>query len=129
MFLHMSVILFTGGSLPQCVLALVDPRGGARDVCPPWGSKFFHFHAVFDKNLKYDSNFGSWRTPLGKILDTPLAGIPPFPPGADPPPQEQTPLEQSPPKGQIPPRSRPCWEIRATSGRYAYYWNAILYFS
>ena len=39
---------------------------------PPWGTKFFHFHAVFGKNLKNNSNFESWRTPLGKILDPPL---------------------------------------------------------
>ena len=45
--------------------------GGARDA-PPRGSKFFHFHALFSKNLKNNSNFGSWRTPLGKILDPPL---------------------------------------------------------
>ena len=33
-------------------LPLADPRGGARDARPPWGSKFFHFHAVFGKNNK-----------------------------------------------------------------------------
>ena len=26
-------------------------KGGTRDVCP-WGSKFFHVHAVFSKYLK-----------------------------------------------------------------------------
>ena len=45
---------------------------GAPGTRPPWGSKFFHFPAVFGKNLKNNSNFGSWRTPLGKILDPPL---------------------------------------------------------
>ena len=43
--------------------SLADPRGGARDARPPWGSKFFHFHAVFGKNVKNNSNFGSWRPP------------------------------------------------------------------
>ena len=33
---------------------------------PPLGSKFFHFHAVFGKNVKNNSNFGSWRPPWGK---------------------------------------------------------------
>ena len=47
-------------------------QGGARDARPPWESKFFHFHAVFGKILKNNGNFGSWRTPLGKILDPPL---------------------------------------------------------
>ena len=45
---------------------LADPKGGVRDACSPRGSKFFHFHAVFGKNLKNNSNFGSWRTPWGK---------------------------------------------------------------
>ena len=47
-------------------------KGGRQGRAPPRGSKFFHFHAVFSKNLKNNSNFGSWRTPLGKILDPPL---------------------------------------------------------
>ena len=51
--------------------ALADPRG-APGTRPPGGSKFFHFHAVFGKNVKNNSNFGSWRPPLGKILDPPL---------------------------------------------------------
>ena len=46
--------------------SLADPRGGARDARPPWGSKFFHFHAVFGKKLKNNSTFGSWRPPWGK---------------------------------------------------------------
>ena len=58
---RMKTILFIGGS-----------KGGARDARPLWGSKFFHFHAVFSKKMKNNSNFGSWRTPLGKILDPPL---------------------------------------------------------
>ena len=53
---------------PLPLLTLVDPRGGA----PLWGSKFFHFHAVFGTKLKNNSFFGSWRNPLGKILDPPL---------------------------------------------------------
>ena len=47
-------------------------KGGRQGRAPPWGSKFFHFHAVFGKNLENNSNFRSWRTPLGKILDPPL---------------------------------------------------------
>ena len=46
--------------------SLADPRGGARDARPSWGSKFFHFHVVFGKNVKNNSNFGSWRPPRGK---------------------------------------------------------------
>ena len=57
--------------------------------------------------------------------DTPLgAGTPKgarHPPGAD------TPWEQAHPCSRHPPRST-CWEIRSTSGRYASYWNAILFY-
>ena len=42
------------------------------------------------------------------------------------------PLEQTPPPGtpswENTPMSSACWEIRPTSGRYASYWNAILFF-
>ena len=43
-----------------------DPRGGATGTRPPWGSKSFHFHAVFGNKLKNNSTFGSWRPPRGK---------------------------------------------------------------
>ena len=59
-----------GGCLLE-IRCIGGSKGGARDA-PPRGSKFFHFHAVFSKNLKNNSNFGSLRTPLGKILDPPL---------------------------------------------------------
>ena len=45
------------------------------------------------------------------------------PSGPGTPPQDQVPARQVHPL-----RSSACWEIRATSGRYASYWNAILYF-
>ena len=51
-------------------------QGGAPGTrAPPWGPKFFHFCAVFGKNVKNNSNFGSWRPPLGKILDPPLEQV------------------------------------------------------
>ena len=37
------------------------------------------------------------------------------------------PPEQTPPRSRLPPQRRPCWEIRSTRGRYASYWNAILF--
>ena len=37
-----------------------------------------------------------------------------------------TPWQVHPP-GRYTPRSSACWEIRATSGRYASYWNAFLF--
>ena len=29
--------------------SVADLRGGSRDAHPSWGSKFFHFHAVFSQ--------------------------------------------------------------------------------
>ena len=69
----------------DCVCGKLPPLQKLKSVCiggskggrqgrapPPWGSKFFHFHAVFGKKIENNSTFGSWRTPLGKILDPPL---------------------------------------------------------
>ena len=42
-------------------------------------------------------------------------------------PQQVHPLAGTPP-WQVHPSSSACWEIRATSGRYASYWNAFLYY-
>ena len=70
MFLHLSLILFTGrGCLPQCMLGYI-PLGG------------------------------------------------------DPPGRHQ--VDTLPPR-KTPPGSSAYWEIRATSGRYASYWNAYLW--
>ena len=33
----------------MAAMAVADLRGGARDTRPPWGPKFFQFHAVFGK--------------------------------------------------------------------------------
>ena len=46
-------------------------------------------------------------------------------------PRPGTPPDQAPPRPGTPPpiqapKSRACWEILSTSGRYASYWNAIL---
>ena len=50
-------------------------KGGSRDVCPPWGPKFFQFHAVFGKiwqNRMLVPPLGTWQPLLGEILDPPL---------------------------------------------------------
>ena len=125
-FLHLSVILFRGGvgCLPQCMLGYHTPQEQT-----------------------------SWSRPLG--ADTPRSRHPPgadtsqeqtplgadAPLGADTPrsrhPPEQTPLqsrhtlEQTPPSRHPPGADTP-WEadsgIRSTSGQYASYWNAFLFF-
>ena len=43
-------------------------------------------------------------------------------------PRDQIPLDQTPPRDQTPSWDQTPQEIRATSGRYASYWNAILLF-
>ena len=61
-------------------------------------------------------------TPLGAApQEQPRSRHPPGrPPGAEPP--------RSRPPGQTPPPpSIACWEIRSMRGRYASYWNAILF--
>ena len=45
------------------VLALADPRGGARDVRPPQDQNSFIFIQFSAKNLQNNSIFWSWRTP------------------------------------------------------------------
>ena len=61
--------------IPVGCVPIGGSNGGRQGCAPPLGSKFFHFHAVFGKNLKNNSNFGSWPTPLGKILDPPLVPL------------------------------------------------------
>ena len=42
-------------------IPLADLRDGAPGTRTPWGSKFFHFHAVFGKlKEKNNSTFGSF---------------------------------------------------------------------
>ena len=43
-------------------------------------------------------------------------------------PRDQAPRQSRLPWDQAPPKCGACWEIWATSGRYASYWNAILFF-
>ena len=59
----MIVLTLIADLFKTVTFTLADPRGGARDAPPPRGSKLFHFHAVFGKNVKNNSNFGSWRPP------------------------------------------------------------------
>ena len=57
--------------------------------------------------------------------DTPLGRYPLW---ADTP-QADTPVARQTPPSKEPPSLRTaCWEIRSTSGRYASYWNAILFY-
>ena len=108
-FLHLFVILFTGGCLPQCMLRYHIPLSRH-----PWS-----------------------RHPLGADThpgaDTPRSKHPPeqTPPRADTPwsrhPREQTPPRADTPPEQTPPSPGADSGIRSMSGRYASYWNAFLY--
>ena len=129
MFLLMSVILSTGGCLPQCMLGFhpreQNPLGAdtPKEQTPP----------------RVDTLLGADISPSRQH--------PPeqTPPRADTPtPREQTPQEQTPPgaytpradpPGSRPPRSRhppppeqtPPPGIWLISGRFASYWNAFLF--
>ena len=62
---------------------------------------------------------------------TPLPGSRHPPPGSRHPPEQTPPQEHTPPQEQTPPEQTPPQEadcsIRSTSGRYASYWNALLF--
>ena len=49
------------------------------------------------------------------------------PPGSRHPPGADTPPRQTPPGADTRPPPQACWAIRSTRGRYASYWNAILF--
>ena len=97
-FLHLSVILFTGG-LPQCMLGYHQPPHPQDHALP---------------RTRHPPGPGTpWTMqPLG--TRQPLLG-------------PCTPSRTMHPPGPCTPQSRACWEIWSTSGRYASYWNAILF--
>ena len=123
-----------GGCLPQCMLGYHTPRSRH----PPW--KQTPPGGRHPPEQTPPRSRTPWRqTPPG--ADTPGSRHPPgsrhTPPGADttPLPEADThPLEQTPTQSRhppeqthTPPSGRACWEIRWTRGRYASYWNAILF--
>ena len=73
---------------------------------------------------------GTWAGTPRTRYTPPRASTPPLRPGK--PPWAGTPagtrytLRQVHPRAGTPSGSSACWEIRATSGRYASYWNAFL---
>ena len=123
MFLHVCVILFTGGggSLGR------PPRTWQGEPPPP------------------DQPPGTWQgespprpTPLGPGRENPpprtrqtpsrdLAGRNPPRPGRHPPGTWQGEHPPPPRPGRPPPRREEDCSIRSMSGRYASYWNAFLY--
>ena len=104
-----------GGDLPHCML------GYTPTPSPP------------DQRPKPPPRTRGRYTPWGRHPPGSEAGVPPGTRGRYPP--EQTPPPPPPDQRQVPPLGpeagtpccSACWEIRATSGRYASYWNAILF--
>ena len=108
--------IFTGvcdsvhrGGLPQCILGYHPP-----DQAPPWEQTPPGADPLgADTHPHPGADTPQEQTPQG--ADTPRADTP----------QEQTPPS---PWSRHPPRHRACWEIWSTRGRYASYWNAILFY-
>ena len=63
----------------QSLLALADPRGGARDARPPLSVQISSISCSFwgklAKIIGWRPHLCSWRTPLWEILDPPLAWV------------------------------------------------------
>ena len=108
-FLHLSVILFTGWGSASVHTGMPTPPGP-----DPPGADTPPDHTPR-------------TTPPG--ADTPPDQYSPGPHRPEPPPWDQTPPGPDPP-GPDPPGPDPPWEadsgIQSTSGRYASYWNAFL---
>ena len=147
MFLQASVILLTGGVPDQ-----VHPPGpgtplgpGTQPLAPgtpPWHQ--VHLPDQVTPSLQCQVHPPRPGTPPDQVPPTrtrytPRPGAPPPGPGTPPPPgtpprtrysppwTRYTPLDQVPPRPGTPPRRRAYWEIRSMRGRYASYWNAILF--
>ena len=101
MFLHMCVILFTGGQS----LGWENPPG--RENPFPLAGR----------------TLPAGRTPLGRENPPPQSR----PPRADTPPGSRPPWDQTPPEQTHPSPLEADCSIRSMSDRYASYWNAFLF--
>ena len=91
-------------------------RSVYQEICSQEGRDLPHCMLGYPPGTR-DRNPSRGRHPPGPEVGTP-------PSWSRPPPRKQ---RQAPSQEQTPPKSSACWEIRATSGRYASYWNAILW--
>ena len=120
MFLHVSVILFTGGGVCPIECWDTHTHPGTRGRHPP-GTR----GNPQTRSRCPPPTLPGADTPLGpEAGPPPRADTPPGPEAGTPPPRADTPPPG--PEAGTPQRSA-CWEIWATSGRYASYWNAILF--
>ena len=108
MFLQASVILSTGGCLPQCMLVYHTPLGAdihLREQTPPRAGNAPWADTSQEQTLPREQT----------------------PPGSRHPPKEQTPPRSRHTPKQTAPPPKAGSGIRSMSGRYASYWNAFLF--
>ena len=121
MFLHVCVILFTGGGLsgqPPRDLAGRTPLGSSRENNPP--PRTWQGETPQDLAGRTPPRDLAGRTPPGPGMErTPPRDLA----GRTPPPTRQTPPRDL---AGRPPREEDC-SIQSMSGRYASYWNAFLF--
>ena len=126
-FLHLSVIHSVHrGGLPQCMLGYHPLPPQSR---PPWEQMPPRSrHPPEQTPPRPDPPWEQTPSLPSPPEQTPPGTRPPGtkPPGPDPP-GPDTPQDQTPPGSRHPPREADC-SIRSTSGRYASYWNAFLFF-
>ena len=109
----------SGGRLPIGMLSCYHPQ-----------TKFGQGNIFSSGCQEFCSWGGLPQCMLG--YDTPQKQTPQkqTPPRSRPPPWKQSPRKQTPPEAEPLEADTPLrsayWEIRSTSGRYAFYWNAIL---
>ena len=137
MFLQVCVILFTGGgsTWPGTPYGTRYPPGPGtphNQVHPP-GTRYTPPRTRYTP-LGPGTPPGTRYTPQDQVL--PPDQLHPLEPGTHqihPPDQVHPPPDQvnhpRTPSTRYPPRGTACWEIRSTRGRYASYWNAILFIS
>ena len=140
-FLHLSVILFTGGCLPQCMLGCQPPRSRHPPGADTPQGRHPQEQTPPPKADPPRADKPQEQTPPQK-RKPPKSRHPPkadTPPKADPPksrhlPKKQMPAKsrhppppsRHPPRADIPP-PREAPGIWSMSGRYASYWNAFLF--
>ena len=106
MFLHLSVshsVHKGGGCLPQCMMGYTSPK----EADTPLGGR----------NPPWEQTPPGSRHPLPRKQTLPEADTP----------RKHTPSEADTLSEAATPLCCACWEIWATSGQYASYWNAYLF--
>ena len=131
------MILFIGGSLPHCMLGYTPPQDQRQAPPGPEAGTPRDQRQAHTPNPRPRGRHPPPGPELGNPRDQRQVPSPGLETGTPQPgPEASTRLDQAPCPRSRPPGSRPsppkgsaCWEVRATSGRYASYWNEILILS